>query len=111
MARRSRLLKTNSLFLPPIHLTAIVYFHLCAASFYTLYFLCKMNKIIDEVRMMNSLRLESPEPESRQGRRNAKAAGVQLLEADGAMSLQVCTSGVRRLYQVLTGWYYSWKRV
>jgi len=38
---------------------------------------------------MNTLRLESPEPESRQGRRNARDAGVQLLEADGAISLQL----------------------
>ena len=48
-----------------------------------------MNKIIDEVRMMSTMRFESPEPESRQGRRNARDAGVQLLDADGAISLQV----------------------
>ncbi|KAI0763739.1 hypothetical protein BC629DRAFT_1596929 [Irpex lacteus] len=48
-----------------------------------------MNKIIDEVRMMSTLRFESPEPESRQGRRNATDAGVQLLDADGGMSLQL----------------------
>lgn len=54
-----------------------------------------MNKIIDEVRMMSTLRFESPEPESRQGRRNATDAGVQLLDADGGMSLQVRNIYVR----------------
>ncbi|KAI0094009.1 hypothetical protein BDY19DRAFT_989527 [Irpex rosettiformis] len=48
-----------------------------------------MNRIIDEVRMMNALRFESPEPESRQGRRNAQDAGVQLLDTEGAISLQL----------------------
>lgn len=35
------------------------------------------------------MRFESPEPESRQGRRNVHTAGVQLLDADGAISVEV----------------------
>lgn len=46
-----------------------------------------MNRALDDLRMSASLRFETPEPESRQGRRNAR--GVQLLEADGAISVQV----------------------
>lgn len=65
--------------------------YLLAIPLLVTYYSLKMNKRIDEVRMMNSLRLETPEPESRQGRRNAKAAGVQLLDTDGAISLQVLT--------------------
>ncbi|KIP09069.1 hypothetical protein PHLGIDRAFT_103275 [Phlebiopsis gigantea 11061_1 CR5-6] len=35
------------------------------------------------------MRFESPEPESRQGRRNDRTAGVQLLDADGGISLEL----------------------
>lgn len=38
---------------------------------------------------VSSPRPETPEPDSRQGRRNARAAGVQLLDDDGAISAQV----------------------
>lgn len=48
-----------------------------------------MNRTIDELKYMNAMRFESPEPESRQGRRNPRAAGVQLLDPDGAISMQV----------------------
>lgn len=46
-----------------------------------------MNKTLEELRMSAQLRYETPEPESRQGRRNAR--GVQLLDAEGAISPQV----------------------
>ena len=38
--------------------------------------------------MSSALFFETPEPESRQGRRNAR--GVQLLDAEGVISRQVC---------------------
>ena len=46
-----------------------------------------MNRNLEDLRMSAALRFETPEPESRQGRRNTR--GVQLLEADGAISMQV----------------------
>lgn len=45
-----------------------------------------MNRNVEDLRMSAALRFETPEPESRQGRRNT---GVQLLETDGAISMQV----------------------
>ncbi|KAI0079962.1 hypothetical protein K474DRAFT_1590899 [Panus rudis PR-1116 ss-1] len=49
----------------------------------------KKNRALDELRSQAaSPRPETPEPESRQGRRNASAAGVQLLDDDGAISEQ-----------------------
>ena len=52
----------------------------------------KMNRTIEELRASH-MRFESPEPESRQGRRNERTAGVQLLDADGAISIEVCELG------------------
>ncbi|KAF7793190.1 hypothetical protein EIP86_004299 [Pleurotus ostreatoroseus] len=46
-----------------------------------------MNRNLEDLRMSAALRFETPEPESRQGRRNTR--GVQLLEADGAISMQL----------------------
>ncbi|EKM55541.1 uncharacterized protein PHACADRAFT_209060 [Phanerochaete carnosa HHB-10118-sp] len=48
-----------------------------------------MNRAVEELRSASHLRFESPEPESRQGRRNVRAAGVQLLDADGAISVEL----------------------
>lgn len=50
-----------------------------------------MNKALEELRNAAHMRFESPEPESRQGRRNDRTAGVQLLDADGGISLEVNT--------------------
>lgn len=47
-----------------------------------------MDRMFEE-RFM-SPRPETPEPDSRQGRRNVWPTGVQLLDADGAISQQVC---------------------
>ena len=49
----------------------------------------KMNRSLEEFARVQSPRPETPEPESRQGRRNPRAAGVQLLDDDGAVSAQV----------------------
>lgn len=49
----------------------------------------KMNKAVEELKFMSQMRFESPEPESRQGRRNIQTAGVQLLDTDGGISLEV----------------------
>ncbi|KAI0748252.1 hypothetical protein C8Q80DRAFT_1170893 [Daedaleopsis nitida] len=50
----------------------------------------KMHRDIEELRSGNqSPRPETPEPDSRQGRRNAPEAGVQLLDDDGAISTQL----------------------
>ena len=50
----------------------------------------KMHRDIEELRSGNqSPRPETPEPDSRQGRRNPPEAGVQLLDDDGAVSIQV----------------------
>ena len=49
----------------------------------------EMNRTIEELRSSSHMRFESPEPESRQGRRNVRTAGVQLLDADGAISIEV----------------------
>lgn len=49
----------------------------------------KMNRSIEEFSRVQSPRPETPEPDSRQGRRNPRAAGVQLLDADGAISTQL----------------------
>ncbi len=50
----------------------------------------KMHRDIEELRSgTQSPRPETPEPDSRQGRRNAPEAGVQLLDDDGAISIQV----------------------
>ena len=50
----------------------------------------KLHRDIEELRSGNqSPRPETPEPDSRQGRRNPPEAGVQLLEDDGAISVQV----------------------
>ncbi|CCM02346.1 uncharacterized protein FIBRA_04441 [Fibroporia radiculosa] len=46
-----------------------------------------MNRELEELRMQ-SPRPETPEPDSRQGRRNG-ASGVQLLDAEGAISIQL----------------------
>ena len=48
-----------------------------------------MNRVVEELKNMSQMRFESPEPESRQGRRNGPTAGVQLLDADGGISLEV----------------------
>ncbi|GJE90851.1 hypothetical protein PsYK624_069950 [Phanerochaete sordida] len=48
-----------------------------------------MNKAVEELRASSHMRFESPEPESRQGRRNVRAAGVQLLDAEGAISVEL----------------------
>ena len=56
----------------------------------------KMHRDIEELRTgTQSPRPETPEPDSRQGRRNSPAAGVQLLDDDGAISVQVRVSRVR----------------
>lgn len=52
-----------------------------------------MNKALEELRNRAHMRFESPEPESRQGRRNDRTAGVQLLDADGGISLEVSGTG------------------
>ena len=50
----------------------------------------KLHRDIEELRSgTQSPRPETPEPDSRQGRRNRPEAGVQLLDDDGAISLQV----------------------
>lgn len=49
-----------------------------------------MNRSLEELARVQSPRPETPEPDSRQGRRNPRAAGVQLLDDDGAVSAQVC---------------------
>lgn len=50
----------------------------------------RMHRDIEELRSGNqSPRPETPEPDSRQGRRNPPEAGVQLLDDDGAVSVQV----------------------
>ena len=46
-----------------------------------------VNRDVEELRM-DSPRPETPEPATRQGRRNG-AEGVQLLDDDGAISVQV----------------------
>lgn len=46
-----------------------------------------MNRAIEELRMGAQVCYETPEPESRQGRRNA--IGIQLLDVDGAISQRV----------------------
>ncbi|KAL4250397.1 EF-hand domain-containing protein [Abortiporus biennis] len=48
----------------------------------------KFSKAIEELRV-SSPRPETPEPDSRQGRRNPRAAGVQLLDDEGAISEQL----------------------
>lgn len=50
----------------------------------------KLHRDIEELRTQ-SPRPETPEPDSRQGRRNPPEAGVQLLDDDGAISVQVRT--------------------
>lgn len=50
----------------------------------------KVTRAFEDLRV-SSPRPETPEPDSRQGRRNALAAGVQLLDDDGAISEQVST--------------------
>ncbi|KAH9857008.1 hypothetical protein C2E23DRAFT_881495 [Lenzites betulinus] len=47
-----------------------------------------MHRDIEELRTQ-SPRPETPEPDSRQGRRNPREAGVQLLDDDGAVSMQL----------------------
>ncbi|KAI0831432.1 hypothetical protein BC628DRAFT_1415933 [Trametes gibbosa] len=47
-----------------------------------------MHRDIEELRTQ-SPRPETPEPDSRQGRRNPREAGVQLLDDDGAVSVQL----------------------
>ncbi|RDX56634.1 hypothetical protein OH76DRAFT_1336224 [Lentinus brumalis] len=50
----------------------------------------RMHRDIEELRAgTQSPRPETPEPDSRQGRRNAPEAGVQLLDDDGAISEQL----------------------
>nr|VWO98744.1 Asparagine synthase (Glutamine-hydrolyzing) [Ganoderma boninense] len=50
----------------------------------------KMHRDIEELRSgTQSPRPETPEPDSRQGRRNPPGAGVQLLDDDGAISIQL----------------------
>ncbi|KAI0720966.1 hypothetical protein C8T65DRAFT_252787 [Cerioporus squamosus] len=52
----------------------------------------KLHRDIEELRAgTQSPRPETPEPGSRQGRRNAPEAGVQLLDDDGAISEQLET--------------------
>ncbi|CAL1704368.1 unnamed protein product [Somion occarium] len=46
----------------------------------------RRNRIIEDHFRFQSPRPETPEPDSRQGRRNFRALGVQLLDDDGAMS-------------------------
>lgn len=107
VAERTRLQKYSSVeFLPPPHIASLHRPALLATGKTR-----KMNRRIDEVRMMNSLRLETPEPESRQGRRNAQAAGVQLLDTDGAISLQVCSGDIILLLRYLMHGLRSLKRV
>ena len=77
----------------------------------------KMHRDIEELRTgTQSPRPETPEPDSRQGRRNSPAAGVQLLDDDGAISVQV------RVFQCVFRaawsssrsfgvWTRSWRRV
>ncbi|KAH8107031.1 hypothetical protein BXZ70DRAFT_269763 [Cristinia sonorae] len=48
----------------------------------------KMNRSVEELSRVQSPRPETPEPDSRQGRRNPTAAGVQLLDNEGAVSPQ-----------------------
>ncbi|KAI0647174.1 hypothetical protein C8Q79DRAFT_609124 [Trametes meyenii] len=48
----------------------------------------RMHRDIEELRAQ-SPRPETPEPDSRQGRRNPPEAGVQLLDDDGAISAQL----------------------
>ena len=56
----------------------------------------RMHRDIEELRTGNqSPRPETPEPDSRQGRRNPPEAGVQLLDDDGAVSVQVRMSCFR----------------
>ncbi|KAI0375024.1 hypothetical protein BV20DRAFT_961275 [Pilatotrama ljubarskyi] len=47
-----------------------------------------MHRDLEELRTQ-SPRPETPEPDSRQGRRNPPEAGVQLLDDDGAISVQL----------------------
>ena len=55
----------------------------------------RMHRDIEELRAgTQSPRPETPEPDSRQGRRNPPAAGVQLLDDDGAISVQVRASAL-----------------
>ncbi|TCD60573.1 hypothetical protein EIP91_009845 [Steccherinum ochraceum] len=49
----------------------------------------KMNRSLEEFARVQSPRPETPEPDSRQGRRNPRAAGVQLLDDDGDISFQL----------------------
>lgn len=58
-----------------------------------------MNRALEELRV-SSPRPETPEPDSRQGRRNARAAGVQLLDDDGGISeqLEVCLKHIFAKY-------------
>lgn len=52
----------------------------------------KLHRDIEELRGgTQSPRPETPEPDSRQGRRNPPEAGVQLLDDDDAVSVQVST--------------------
>ncbi|KAK7693347.1 hypothetical protein QCA50_002915 [Cerrena zonata] len=46
----------------------------------------RRNRIVEDLSRFQSPLLETPEPEARQGRRNFRALGVQLLDNDGAMS-------------------------
>ncbi|THH33958.1 hypothetical protein EUX98_g226 [Antrodiella citrinella] len=48
-----------------------------------------MNRSMEDFTRVQSPRPETPEPDSRQGRRNPRAAGVQLLDNDGAISVQL----------------------
>ena len=66
----------------------------------------KVTRAIEDLRV-SSPRPETPEPDSRQGRRNARAAGVQLLDDDGAISEQVSStsSGFLLMTFVEEDWY------
>ena len=49
----------------------------------------RRNRIVEDLSRFQSPLLETPEPEARQGRRNFRAGGIQLLDDDGAMSERV----------------------